>query len=55
MTGPLATIAGVSIRAFAAAEAEARLGELSALLVGAVAPGASGNLLAGVWGAEGRA
>ena len=41
MTGLLATVAGVSIRAFGAAEAEARLGELSAILVDAVAHGGS--------------
>lgn len=55
MTGLLATVAGVSIRALGAAEAEARLGELSAILVDAVAHGASVNFLAGFSDEEGRA
>lgn len=54
MTGPLAA-AGASIRALGAAEAEARLGELSAILVDAVAHGASVNFLAGFPDEEGRA
>ena len=55
MTGPLATAAGVSIRALGGAEAEARLGELSAILVDAVAHGASVNFLAGFSDEESRA
>lgn len=55
MTGPPATPAGVFIRALDAAEAEARSGELSAVLVDAVAHGASVNFMAGFSDEEGRA
>ena len=55
MTGPLAAMAGVFIHALSAPKADARLGELSALLVDAVAHGASVNFLAGFSDEEGRA
>lgn len=54
MTGPPAT-ATASIRTLGAAEAGARLGELSAILVDAVAHGASVNFMAGFSDEEGRA
>lgn len=54
MTGPLATFAGAFIRALDATEAEARLGELSALLVDAVTHGASVNFMSGFSDEEGR-
>ena len=55
MTGPDATTpAEVPIRALDAAEAEARLAELSDILVDAVAHGASVNFMAGFTHAEGR-
>ena len=53
MTEPRA--AQASIRALDAAEAEARIGELSAILMDAVAHGASVNFLAGFSDQEGRA
>lgn len=53
MTGSLAAV--VAVRALDAAEAEARLPELSAILVDAVAHGASINFLAGFSDDEGRA
>ncbi len=54
-TGPTATPAQTSIRALDAAEAQARLGELSDILVDAVALGASVNFMAGFSTAEGPA
>jgi len=51
MTGP----AGISIRALDAAEAQARLGELSDILMDAVALGASVNFMAGFSHEDGRA
>ncbi len=51
MTDP----AAISIRSLDAAETEARLGELSSILVDAVAHGASVNFLAGFSHEEGRA
>jgi len=53
-TGPAAT-PQTSIRALDAAEAQARLGELSDILVDAVALGASVNFMAGFSTDEGRA
>jgi S1-C subfamily serine protease len=53
MTEPAAS--PTAVRALDAAEAEARLGELSAILVDAVAHGASVNFLAGFTHAEGQA
>jgi GNAT superfamily N-acetyltransferase len=55
MTGPAATSARIAIRSLDVAEAEARLGELSDILVDAVAHGASVNFMAGFSHAEGRA
>ena len=55
MTEPPATLAGISIRALSVAETEARLDELSAILVDSVAHGASVNFLAGFSVEEGRA
>lgn len=54
MTGPTAASARIAIRALDVAEAEARLGELSDILVDAVAHGASVNFLAGFSHDEGR-
>lgn len=54
MTGPNAIPAQVSIRTLDAAEAEARIAELSGILVDAVAHGASVNFLAGFSDDEGR-
>lgn len=55
MTGLTAMPAPVSIRALDAIETEARLAELSDILVDAVAHGASVNFLAGFSDDEGRA
>jgi GNAT superfamily N-acetyltransferase len=55
MKGPTATSAAISIRTLEAAETEARLGELSAILVDAVAHGASVNFMAGFSNDDGRA
>ncbi len=54
MTRPNATPVQVSIRTLDATEAEARLAELSDILVDAVAHGASVNFLAGFSHAEGQ-
>ncbi len=54
MTAPLATSARISIRALDAAEAGARLDELAAILVDAVAHGASVNFMAGFSNGEAR-
>ena len=54
MTGSTAPSARMSIRALDAAEAEARLDELSDILVDAVARGASVNFMAGFSHAAGR-
>jgi len=48
MTGPDAAGTRASVRTLDAAEAEARVGKLSAILVDAVAHGASVNLMAGL-------
>ena len=53
MTQPLAVT--IAVRVLDAAEAEARVPELSAILVNAVAHGASVNFLTGFSDAEGRA
>lgn len=50
-----ATMTAIGIRALDVAEAEARLDELSAILVDAVAHGASVNFMAGFAAADGRA
>jgi GNAT superfamily N-acetyltransferase len=55
MTEPSATPASTSIRTLKAAEAEARLGELSDILVEAVVLGASVNFVAGFSNDDGRA
>jgi GNAT superfamily N-acetyltransferase len=55
MTEATATAARTSVRALDAAEAEARLGELSDILVDAVAHGASVNFMAGLSSDEARA
>jgi len=55
MTERSATPACASIRALDAIEAEARVSELSAILVEAVALGASVNFMAGFSNPEGRA
>jgi hypothetical protein len=47
MTAPTATATRIAIRTLDAAEAEARLDELSGVLVDAVALGASVNFMAG--------
>ncbi len=54
MTGPTATPARIAIRALDAAEVQARVGELSAILVDAVANGASVNFMAGFSAEAGR-
>jgi GNAT superfamily N-acetyltransferase len=54
MTGSTATPARTSIRALNAPEAQARIGELSDILVDAVALGASVNFMAGFSNEEGR-
>jgi GNAT superfamily N-acetyltransferase len=55
MTNPTETIVEISIRALDVIEAELRLVELSAILVDAVAHGASVNFMAGFSDEEGRA